>query len=84
MRQEKRKQANGVFTVCFFLCNLCIDFVKLGIMKKINNERRLPMFNPFEQKPILLGDAIGNWDSLYSKTYDKHTADPYTKYASSL
>ncbi len=79
MRQEKRKQANGVFTVCFFLCNLCIDFVKLGIMKKINNERRLPMFNPFEQKPILLGDAIGNWDSLYSKTYDKHTADPYTK-----
>ena len=37
------------------------------------------MFNPFEQKPILLGDAIGNWDSLYSKTYDKHTADPYTK-----
>ena len=25
------------------------------------------MFNPFEQKPILLGEAIADWNSLYPK-----------------
>ncbi|NLM45811.1 MAG: hypothetical protein GX200_03300 [Firmicutes bacterium] len=37
------------------------------------------MFNPFEQKPIPLGDALMDWKTIYPKPYDKNTADPYTK-----
>jgi len=37
------------------------------------------MFNPFEQKPILLGDALMDWKTIYPKPYDKNEADPYTK-----
>ncbi|MDW7651726.1 MAG: hypothetical protein SCK29_14485 [Bacillota bacterium] len=37
------------------------------------------MFNPFEQKPMLLGDAIKDWQTVYPKSYDKNSADPYTK-----
>ena len=37
------------------------------------------MFNPFDQQPMLLGDAIMDWEELYPKPYSKQTVDPYTK-----
>jgi hypothetical protein len=37
------------------------------------------MFNPFDQKPILLGDAIMDWETIYPKPYSKMNVDPYTK-----
>lgn len=37
------------------------------------------MFNPFEQKPMQLGDGIMDWKSVYPKPYDKDSVDPYTK-----
>ncbi|NLZ38321.1 MAG: hypothetical protein GX893_01760 [Firmicutes bacterium] len=37
------------------------------------------MFNPFDEKPMLLGEAIMDWKTIYPKAYDKHEADPYTK-----
>lgn len=37
------------------------------------------MFNPFEEKPMLLGDAIMDWKTIYPKPYSKENVDPYTK-----
>lgn len=37
------------------------------------------MFNPFHEKPMLLGEAIMDWKTIYPKAYDKNEADPYTK-----
>lgn len=37
------------------------------------------MFNPFEEKPITLSDTMMDWKTVYPKSYDKTTADPYTK-----
>lgn len=37
------------------------------------------MFNPFEQQPMLLGDTIMDWDTIYPKAYNKNNVDPYTK-----
>ncbi|MBS4030683.1 MAG: hypothetical protein KGZ63_04590 [Clostridiales bacterium] len=37
------------------------------------------MFNPFEEKPMLLGDAIMDWETVYPKPYSKEDVDPYTK-----
>ena len=37
------------------------------------------MFNPFEQKPMPLEEAISDWESLYPRPYDKQEVDPYTK-----
>ena len=35
--------------------------------------------NPFNEKPMLLDDAIMNWQTLYPAPYDKRTVDPYTR-----
>ena len=35
--------------------------------------------NPFDQKPEKIFDTIQNWKSLYDYSYNKNTADPYTK-----
>jgi hypothetical protein len=37
------------------------------------------MLNPFTEKPMLLGDAIMDWQTMYPAPYNKNTADPYTK-----
>lgn len=37
------------------------------------------MFNPFHEKPMLLGDAIMDWQTMYPTPYAKETVDPYTK-----
>jgi len=37
------------------------------------------MFNPFEQKPMMLGDVFMDWEKIYPKPYSKHDTDPYTK-----
>ncbi|EEG78899.1 hypothetical protein [Dethiobacter alkaliphilus] len=37
------------------------------------------MFNPFHEKPMLLGDAITDWNGIYPKPYSKMEVDPYTK-----
>lgn len=37
------------------------------------------MFNPFEQKPIQLGDTIMDQELIYPKAYNKYEVDPYTK-----
>lgn len=37
------------------------------------------MFNPFEEKPMLLGDAIMDWKTIYPQPYSKEEVDPYTK-----
>lgn len=37
------------------------------------------MFNPFDQKPMLLGDTIMDWEKMYPKPYSKMNVDPYTK-----
>jgi len=37
------------------------------------------MFNPFEEKPMLLGDAIMDWKIVYPQPYSKEEVDPYTK-----
>lgn len=35
--------------------------------------------NPFELKPAPVNAAFKNWSSIYSKPYNKHEVDPYTK-----
>ena len=35
------------------------------------------MFNPFAEKPILLGDAVMDWKTIYPKPYDKTWLTPY-------
>lgn len=35
--------------------------------------------NPFEERPMLLGDAITDWETIYPKPYSKEEVDPYTK-----
>jgi rubrerythrin len=37
------------------------------------------MLKPFEEKPKKIEDTILDWEKLYPKPYDKHTADPWTK-----
>ena len=37
------------------------------------------MFNPFDEKPITLSDTMMDWDTIYPESYNKTTADPYTK-----
>ncbi len=37
------------------------------------------MFNPFAEKPINLGDAFMDWQTVYPKPYAKKSVDPYTK-----
>jgi len=37
------------------------------------------MLNPFEEKPMKLGDAIMDWKTVYPKPYSKEEVDPYTK-----
>ena len=37
------------------------------------------MFNPFEQKPIPMGEGVMDWKTMYPKPYSKHEVDPYTK-----
>ncbi|MGF7186816.1 hypothetical protein GGQ84_002949 [Desulfitispora alkaliphila] len=37
------------------------------------------MFNPFEQKPMLIEDGFMDWKTIYPKPYSKHDVDPYTK-----
>ncbi len=36
-------------------------------------------FNPFEQKPISLDKSWESWKTLYPKSYDKNSTDPFTK-----
>ena len=35
--------------------------------------------NPFELKPSPVDSAFKNWSTIYSKPYNKHEVDPYTK-----
>lgn len=37
------------------------------------------MFNPFDEQPMLLGDTIMDWETVYPKPYCKQDVDPYTK-----
>ncbi|HZK24325.1 MAG TPA: hypothetical protein VFC74_02935 [Oscillospiraceae bacterium] len=37
------------------------------------------MFNPFDEKPMLLGEAIMDWKTIYPQAYDKNLVDPYSK-----
>ncbi|MDW7674659.1 MAG: hypothetical protein SCK28_09005 [Bacillota bacterium] len=37
------------------------------------------MLNPFKEKPMQLGDAIMDWETIYPKPYSKMDVDPYTK-----
>lgn len=37
------------------------------------------MFNPFQEKPMMLGDAVMDWKTIYPKPYAKEEVDPYTK-----
>lgn len=37
------------------------------------------MFNPFEQKPIPMGEGVMDWKTMYPRPYSKHEVDPYTK-----
>ncbi len=36
-------------------------------------------FNPFEEKPIPMEKLYMDWNTMYPKSYDKNTTDPYTK-----
>lgn len=35
--------------------------------------------NPFEEKPVDIESTIQDWNSLYTKKYNKNEVDPYTK-----
>jgi len=37
------------------------------------------MLNPFAEKPMQLGDAIMDWQTVYPDAYSKADVDPYTK-----
>lgn len=37
------------------------------------------MINPFEEKPMQLGDAVMDWKSVYPRPYSREEVDPYTK-----
>ncbi len=37
------------------------------------------MLNPFQEKPMQLGDTVMDWGTIYPKPYSKYDVDPYTK-----